>query len=328
MESPKKSTEQTLIDAFTRQQTAFADAIMVETRKTRRSANFRSIGLILVIVTIFVFNILYSQGIVGGITIPKGESYVSLVRLNGPIEAGKPTALQQLENHLYQAFHDEKAKGVLLVINSPGGTPVQSHKLHQYLTQLKKETGKKLVVLGDDMLTSGAYMVAVAADKILVNPATLTGSIGVFQQSFGIKELADKAGISARTIVAGDNKRRLDPFTDATSDDLKKVQTVLNQIHQQFITVVKHGRSEKLTKHQDLFSGDYWTGEEAVTLGLVDGLSTYHEILEVEFGSQHALDYSQKPGFFGQLPRVAESLTSSITSEIWSRLNQYPGPRL
>lgn len=115
---------------------------------------------------------------------------------------------------------------------------------------------------------------------------------------------------------------------DATTDDLKKVQTVLNQIHQQFISVVKHGRAEKLAKHQDLFSGDYWTGEEAVTLGLVDGLSTYHEILEVEFGSQHALDYSQKPGLFGQLPRVAESLSSSITSAIWSQLSQHSGPRL
>jgi len=178
------------------------------------------------------------------------------------------------------------------VINSPGGTPVQSHKLHQYLMQLKEETGKRLVVLGDDMLTSGAYMVAVAADKILVNPATLTGSIGVFQQSFGLKNLAEKAGVTARTIVAGDNKRRLDPFTDAKPEDLLKVQSVLDQIHQQFIAVVRSSRKDKLSEADDLFSGDYWTGTEALSLGLVDGISTYHQVLKEEFGSEHALDYS------------------------------------
>lgn len=328
MESPQKSTEQILIEAFTQQQTAFADAIMAETRKTRQSANLRTIGFILVVVTIFVFNILYSQGIIGGITIPRDKPYVSLVRLDGPIEADKLTALHQLENHLYQAFHDEDARGVLLVINSPGGTPVQSHKLHQYLIQLKEDTGKKLIVLGDDMLTSGAYMVAVAADKILVNPATLTGSIGVFQQSFGLKNLADKAGVTARTIVAGDNKRRLDPFTEATPADLKKVQSVLDQIHQQFIGVVKAGRAGKLTGHEDLFSGDYWTGEEAVSLGLVDGLSTYHKVLDEEFGSEHALDYSQKPGLFGQLPGIAEVFASSAGSTIRSQFNQYSRPHL
>lgn len=324
----EKNTEQTLIEAFTRQQTAFANAIMSETRKARRNANFRTIGFILVIVTIFTINILYSRGILGGITIPKGESYVSLVRINGPIEAGKPTALSELENNLYQAFHDEDSKGVLLVINSPGGTPVQSHKLHQYLMQLKEETGKRLVVLGDDMLTSGAYMVAVAADKILVNPATLTGSIGVFQQSFGLKNLAEKAGVTARTIVAGDNKRRLDPFTDAKPEDLLKVKSVLDEIHQQFIAVVRSSRKDKLSEADDLFSGDYWTGTEALSLGLVDGISTYHRVLKEEFGSEHALDYSLKPGLFGRLPSVSESIADSIVSRISSELSNINGPRL
>lgn len=313
---PQKSTEQTLIEAFTQQQRAFADAIMTETRKTRRSANCRTFAFVLVIVSIFATNLLYSTGIVGGTTIPKDGKYVSLVRLDGPIEAGKPTSFQQIENHLYQAFHDKEAKGVLLVINSPGGTPVQSHKLYKYLQDLKEETGKRLVVLGDDMLTSGAYMVAVAADKIFVNPSTLTGSIGVFQQSFGFKDLADKVGVHARTVVAGENKRRLDPFLETDPEDLQKVQSVLNDIHQQFISVVKDSRADKLTSDQNLFTGDYWTGHEAVELGLVDGIETYHEVLEKEFGAQHALDYTQKPGLFSKLPRVAEAWLEDATLNI------------
>lgn len=313
---PQKSTEQTLIEAFTQQQRAFADAIMTETRKTRRSANWRTFAFVLVIVSIFAINLLYSTGIVGGTTIPKDGKYVSLVRLDGPIEAGKPTSFQQIENHLYQAFHDKDAKGVLLVINSPGGTPVQSHKLYKYLQDLKEETGKRLVVLGDDMLTSGAYMVAVAADKIFVNPSTLTGSIGVFQQSFGFKDLADKVGVHARTVVAGENKRRLDPFLETDPEDLQKVQSVLNDIHQQFISVVKDSRADKLTSDQNLFTGDYWTGHEAVELGLVDGIETYHGVLEKESGAQHALDYTQKPGLFSKLPRVAEAWLEDATLNI------------
>ena len=312
----EKSTEQTLIEAFTQQQRAFADAIMTETRKTRRSANWRTFAFVLVVVSIFATNMLYSTGIVGGTTIPKDGKYVSLVRLDGPIEAGQANSFQQIENHLYQAFHDKEAKGVLLVINSPGGTPVQSHKLYKYLLDLKEETGKHLVVLGDDMLTSGAYMVAVAADKIFVNPSTLTGSIGVFQQSFGFKDLADKVGVHARTIVAGENKRRLDPFLDTDPEDLQKVQSVLNDIHQQFIAVVKDSRADKLTSDQNLFTGDYWTGHEAVELGLVDGIETYHGVLESEFGAQHALDYTQKPGLFSRLPRVAEAWLENATLNI------------
>ncbi len=312
----EKSTEQTLIEAFTQQQRAFADAIMTETRKTRRSANWRTFAFVLVVVSIFATNMLYSTGIVGGTTIPKDGKYVSLVRLDGPIEAGQANSFQQIENHLYQAFHDKEAKGVLLVINSPGGTPVQSHKLYKYLLNLKEDTGKHLVVLGDDMLTSGAYMVAVAADKIFVNPSTLTGSIGVFQQSFGFKDLADKVGVHARTIVAGENKRRLDPFLDTDPEDLQKVQSVLNDIHQQFIAVVKDSRADKLTSDQNLFTGDYWTGHEAVELGLVDGIETYHGVLESEFGAQHALDYTQKPGLFSRLPRVAETWLEDATLNI------------
>ncbi len=253
------------------------------------------------------------------------KGYVALVRLDGLIAPGKAFSAEQVLPILKKAFSDKRAKGVVIDINSGGGTPVQAAIIHDEILMLKKRFNKKVIVVGEDMLASGAYFVAVSADKIYVNPNTITGSIGVIMQSFGFTDGIKKLGIDRRVITSGEHKDRLDPFLPQNPEDVKKIRTVIDEVHQNFNEAVLKGRAGKLKGDQkELFSGDFWTGETALKLGLVDGLGNLTDVMEAEFHVSRYEDYSESNNplkkLVTQLGTYLNLPLSDLEQPLWSKI--------
>ncbi len=245
----------------------------------------------------------------GGTATPPGGRYAALVRMEGTISPADGINAARFNPVLADAFADTNAAGVVVVINSPGGTPVQSSLIHDRLVQLRKQyPQRRLIVVGEDMLTSGAYFIAVAAETIYVNPSSLTGSIGVVARNFGFVEAMKKIGVERRTQTAGDRKDQLDPFAPETEADREKLATILTGMHQHFISVVKEGRGAKLRgSDAELFSGDFWLGTRAVELGLVDGLGSLAEVLDREFQVTRVREFEPAESWLTRIVRGARN---------------------
>ncbi|MFW0097314.1 MAG: S49 family peptidase [Coxiella endosymbiont of Haemaphysalis qinghaiensis] len=272
-------------------------AILADRRSERRWRNVRFAGwmFILLLLITLIFAPSTSE-----LEAKKGNApYVSLMRLNGPIMSNASFSAYQIFPNLVKAFSDKNSKGVVLVINSPGGSPVQASIIHDKILELKEEYHKKVIVVGEDELASGAYLVSMAADKIYVNNDTLTGSIGVIMGGFGFVDTLKKVGMSRRLFTAGAHKDRLDPFELLNPRDVSKVKTVLEQVHQNFINTVIASRGSRLRgNREELFSGDFWTGKEAAQLGIVDGTANLWTVLNQEFRVKHYRNYTVKIPFF------------------------------
>ncbi|MBV8802947.1 MAG: S49 family peptidase [Gammaproteobacteria bacterium] len=281
--------------------------------KEKRSDRFwKNIRFFLIFIfVLIIFFIIFGQT---STTISKnGESkdYVALIRLNGMIGPGEDFSAETVIPLLKTAFTDTDAKGVILDINSGGGTPVQAGIIHDAILELKKKYNKKVVVVGEDMLASGAYFVAVAADKIYVNPNSLTGSIGVIMKGFGFPELIKKVGIERRVFTSGVDKDRLDPFLAENPADIAKIQQVLAEVHENFSQVVMSGRAGKLHGNPaDIFTGDFWSGTGALKLGLVDKLGNLSDAMRDEFQVSRYKDYTS-----------SGSLLKSLAGQLGSSLN-------
>lgn len=246
-----------------------------------------------------------------------GKGYVALIRLDGMIAPGENFSAKDVLPVLKEAFKDTRAKGVILDINSGGGTPVQSAIIHDAIIDLKKKYHKKVIVVGEDLMASGAYFVAVAADKIYVNPNTITGSIGVIMKGFGFQDLIKKYGVERRVYTAGVNKDRLDPFLPQNKEDIDKVQSVIKEIHQNFINVVIEGRKGKLHGNtNELFSGDFWSGQSAIKLGLVDALGNLSDAMQNEFQVSRYKDYSDSGSLLKSLAgQLGVSLGTALAND-------------
>ena len=283
-------------------ESTLVDALIRDRKADRRWRNIRFIVWVLILVTWMFYMMTPSQNKEKELPYP----YVSMVRLSGIIMPGAHFSAQQTIPLLRQAFADKKAKGVLLVINSPGGSPVQASIIHDKILQLKALYHKKVVVVGLDTLASGSYLVASAADKIYVQPDTLTGSIGVIMSGFGFTDAIHKLGITRRVFTAGSNKDRLDPFLPQTPEDKAKLKNILRIVHRHFINDVLQGRKHKLhADPKELFSGDFWTGSQAVQLGLVDGTANTWQVMQHEFKVKHYRNYSRKFSFIQALLKDA-----------------------
>lgn len=246
------------------------------------------------------------------------KPYVSMVRLSGAIGPGEPVNAATVNPLLERAFADSQAKGVMLVVNSPGGTPVQSSLIHDRIVELKKRHKKRVVVVGEDMLTSGAYLIAVAADEIVVNRSTLSGSIGVISRGFGFTGLMDKLGVERRVMTAGESKNMLDPFGPQTDDAIAKQAVLLQQIHTHFIDTVKAGRGERLKADTPgLFSGQVWTGEDAVRFGLVDKLGDVKSAAQETFSATAIKEF--KP---------PQTLLDTVVNGIGAHVSQALSPKV
>lgn len=266
-----------------------AKALLAERKTDRRWRNIRFAGW-MIILLLFIILIFAPSPSQLNAKSPTGP-YVSLVRLSGVIMPNTTFSARRAIPELQNAFADPKSRGVVLLINSPGGSAVQASIIHDKILELKRKYKKQVVVVGEDALASGAYLISTAADKIYVNPDTLTGSIGVVMSGFGFVGTIQKLGITRRLFTAGKYKHRLDPFEPLNPQDVTKVKTLLAQVHQNFITDVTQGRGARLHgKRQELFSGDFWTGQQAVKLGLADGTANLWTVLQKEFGVKYYKD--------------------------------------
>ena len=227
----------------------------------------------------------------------ESEGYASLVRISGEIGPDLSASYLELDHSLLNAFKDPKAKGVVLLINSPGGTPVQAAGINERIQDLKKKYNKKVISVGEDMMTSGAYLIAVSADKIYANESTIVGSIGVISSGFGFVDFMEKIGVESRRVTAGVNKARLDPFSKQKTEDTEKLKQVLNKLHGHFKEHVIKGRNSalKLPPNPDetIFSGDFWEGTEAKELGLIDEIGSVHTALNKEFKVTRFKEYKK-----------------------------------
>ena len=292
--------------------TDLLQALLKEKRSERRWRNFRFLLWFALIIFFawwaFSSNYVSSPSLDGG--------YVALIQLEGTIEPGSDFSADTVVPALKQALSDDRAKGLILEINSGGGTPVQSAIIHDAILALKKKYKKKVVVVGEDFLASGAYYIAVAADEIYVNPNTITGSVGVIMKGFGFSDLLTKLGIERRVYMSGVAKDRMDPFLPQNKADIEKANQILGEVQTNFNNAVLAARRGKL--HADpatLFNGDFWSGTTALKLGLVDGLGNLMDVMEQEFKVSHFHDYTPSSSFIN---KMAGSLGTSVGSFIKS----------
>jgi protease-4 len=220
--------------------------------------------------------------------------HTALVEVRGEIAADAEASAELLVAALKSAFEDAGAQAVVLRINSPGGSPVQSGIVNDEIKRLKAKHRKKVYVVVEEMCASGAYYIAAAADEIYVDKASIVGSIGVLMDGFGFSGLMDKLGVERRLLTAGSNKAMLDPFSPRNEAQTKLAQAMIDQIHQQFIAVVKEGRGERLKETPDTFSGLFWNGEEAVKLGLADGLGNLDYVARELVKAEEIVDYTPR----------------------------------
>jgi protease-4 len=226
--------------------------------------------------------------------------HTALVELKGVIADDADANADDVVTALRDAFKNKNTRGVILRINSPGGSPVQAGYINDEIHRLRKEHPKiPLYAVVTDICASGGYYVAVAADKIYADKASIVGSIGVRMSgltTFGFVDAMKKLGIERRMLAAGDDKAMLDPFSPLKPEEVKHVSTLLENIHQQFIHVVKEGRGDRLKgDDKTLFNGFYWTGEQAVNLGLVDGLANSSYVARELIGAEKIVDYTHRP---------------------------------
>ena len=279
-----------------------------ETRKARRWKTVLRVLLLILIVGFIlqVFDLRPFGGSFGA------ERHTAMVSIEGEISSSAIANALDVGSALQAAFENDNSVGVILRINSPGGSPVQSGIINDEIRRLRAlYPNKPLHVVVEDICASGGYYIAVAGDQILVDKASIVGSIGVVMDSFGFTGLMDKLGISRRMITAGSNKGMLDPFSKEDPKQVEMVQTMLNEIHQQFITVVKAGRGDRLKETPDLFSGRVWNGEQAVKMGLADGFGTVDTVARDVFKAPNILDYTMKENF---AERVAKRFGAEVGS--------------
>lgn len=269
-----------------------------EQRKTRRRWLIFKISLIVIFIV--------SAYIVGGGKIShkngnKNQPHIAYIKIYGPIMSGQLADVNQIIPALRQAFNSSLAKGVVLRINSPGGSPVHAGRLYKEIKKLRKEFPDKPVhAVIEDLGVSAAYYIASATDKIYVNQASMVGSIGVISSSFGFTELMKKVGIERRIYLSGSNKALMDPYLPAQLHVQKYWTEMLSEIHLQFIDAVKEGRGDRLdTDYPDLFSGLIWTGTKSIEIGLADNLGDLSEVSqEILDGEINAVDYSPPVDIF------------------------------
>jgi len=222
----------------------------------------------------------------------------ALIEIDGTIESGGGSgSADSVIPALNRAFSDAAAVGVILRINSPGGSPVQAGIINDEIQRLRKAYPQKpLYVVVDEMCASGGYYIAVAADRIYVNKASIVGSIGVLMDGFGFTGLMDKLGVERRLLTAGENKGFLDPFSPVQPNQVEYARGMVNEIHQQFIDVVRQGRGKRLKETPDMFTGLFWSGARAVELGLADGFGTVNTVARNEFKTDDIVDYTKHEG--------------------------------
>jgi protease-4 len=233
-----------------------------------------------------------------------GKKHTAMVELSGLIAPGAEASAEKVNASLQAAFKDKNTQGVILRINSPGGSPVQSQTIYDEMRRLRKKyPDVPLYAVVEDVCASGGYFVAAAADRIYVSKSSLVGSIGVLMNGFGFTGLMDKLGVDRRLITAGENKAMLDPFSPVDAKDVEHARALVRDIHQQFIVAVREGRGKRLKETPDMFSGLIWTGQASIDLGLADALGSLESVARDVVKAEDIVDFSQKENFAERFAR-------------------------
>ncbi|MTI14672.1 S49 family peptidase [Sansalvadorimonas verongulae] len=235
---------------------------------------------------------------------PAPSEYVALIDISGPIAAGKPASADTIVTGLRRAFEDEKVKGVILRINSPGGSPVQASYVYDEVNRLKA-TRDDLKVYGviADVGASAAYYMAAATDEIYADRGSVVGSIGAYMATFGFEGVMEKVGVTRRFYASGEHKSLSDPFQPEDPEIAQHLRGTVRNIHEQFIEKVKEGRGDRLKDDPEIFSGLIWTGQQALELGLVDGLGSSGYVAREVIGVEEIVDFTSKPSVVERFAR-------------------------
>jgi protease-4 len=269
-----------------------------ERRTERRWRVFFRMAWLLVFVTLAYAIVVHRPQVV-----PPSGPHTALIEVRGEIASDSEASAETLIAGLKSAFEDTGAQAIVLRINSPGGSPVQAGIVYDEIVRLKAKHRKKVYAVVEEMCASGAYYIAVAADDIYVDKASLVGSIGVLMEGFGFVGLMDKLGIERRLLTAGENKGMLDPFSPQNEKHRAFAQALINQVHQQFIDVVKEGRGNRLKENGETFSGLFWNGEQAVKLGLADDFGTLDFVAREVIKAEEVIDYTPRESLAERLTR-------------------------
>ncbi len=299
------------------------EKMIMETHKEQKRARRWGIFFkVLIFVYIFAVLILLRAGGQFNGAMGSQQDHVGLVDIKGVIASDSDANANAIVTGLRKAFEAKNSKAVILAINSPGGSPVQSGYVNDEIYRLKEEyPDKKVYAVISDLGASGAYYIAAAADEIYADKASLVGSIGVVASGFGFVDLLDKLGVERRQYTSGDHKAFLDPFSPQNPDEVDFWEGVLTDTHEQFIDVVKKGRQDRLDiENPDLFTGLIWNGEQALELGLVDGLGSAGKVARDVIGIEEIVDYGVRPDPFTQIIEqfgvsVGKGISTMLASE-------------
>lgn len=293
-------------------------ASLQEQRRSRRwGIFFKGLTFIYLLGMLLVFSPFSAMEGAGA----PGKQHTALIEVRGAIADQAEASADNLVTSLRRAFKDEKTQAVVLRINSPGGSPVQSGYVYDEIKRLRGlHPDIKVYAVIADIGASGAYYIAAAADEIYADKASLVGSIGVTAAGFGFVDTLDKLGVERRTYTSGEHKAFLDPFQPERQDEREFWQTVLDTTHQQFIEQVKKGRGERLKLQPDLFSGLVWSGEQALELGLIDGLSSASAVARDLVGVEEIVDFTHRESPFQRFSRqLGTSIGNTLATEMGLR---------
>ena len=286
-ENQEKPSHKTVWERDTLERLAFAT--LAEQHASRRWRIFFRFAW-LALVAALLWTGMHKGGVTGA---NPSQPHTAVVAIKGEIADGADASAEWVVTALRAAFEDEGSQAVVLQINSPGGSPVQAGIINDEIRRLKEKHKKPVYAVVEESCASAAYYIAVAADEIYVDKASIVGSIGVLMDGFGFTGLMDKLGVERRLMTAGVNKGFLDPFSPQTKQQRTHAQTLLDQIHQQFIQVVRDGRGKRLKETPELFSGLFWSGEQAVDLGLADGLGNLDYVAREIVKAEDIIDYTR-----------------------------------
>ena len=303
----KNKFEQSLINGL-------AKEVLTEQRRNRRWGIFFKMLLVLYLSTFLIIYVVENTEM-GSFS---SDKHTALIEINGVIAANSEARADFIVTGLRKAFEDENTQGVILRINSPGGSPVQAGYINDEISRLKEEYPEiPVYAVISDMCASGGYYIAAATDKIYANKASIVGSIGVIMAGFGFVDTIEKLGIERRLLHAGDNKGFMDPFQPLKASESSHVQGLLNEIHQQFIDVVKNGRGDRLIDDEKLYSGLIWSGQESIKLGLVDELASASQVARDVIGAEDIVDYTKRENYFDRFAKqMGSAMLQSVTDSI------------
>ncbi|MBK0394333.1 S49 family peptidase [Ramlibacter algicola] len=297
-------------------------ATLAEQRAARRWKTFKSLAWLA-----FFLLLAWAALFRGGSTAKTDKSlpHTAVIEIKGEIADGSDASAEFVVAALRAAFEDDGAKGVVLLINSPGGSPVQAGIIWDELRRLRaKYNNKPVYAVVEESCASAAYYIASAADKIYVDKASIVGSIGVLMDGFGFTGTMDKLGVERRLLTAGENKGFLDPFSPMTDKQRAFAQQMLDQIHKQFIDSVRAGRGKRLKETPELFSGLFWTGQQAVEMGLADQLANIDYVAREVIKADELVDYTRRENV---AERLAKKFGASIGAGAVQALRAIPAVR-